>query len=47
MLLVGYDEDGYYFNDPHENRGVIRYEKELLLNRHAAQYNMAVGVRRK
>ena len=46
MLLVGYDEDGYYFNDPHENRGLIRYEKELVENRHAAQYSMAVGVQR-
>ena len=47
MLLVGYDEDGYYFNDPHENRGLIRYEKELVENRHKAQYSMAVGVCRK
>ena len=46
MLLVGYDEEGYYFNDPHENRGLMHYEKELLLNRHAAQYNMAVGVKK-
>ena len=47
MLLVGYDEEGYYFNDPHENRGLIRYEKELVENRHKAQYSMAVGVCRK
>ena len=47
MLLVGYDEEGYYFNDPHENRGLIRYEKKLLENRHAAQYSMAVGVKKK
>lgn len=47
MLLVGYDEKGYYFNDPHENRGLIRYEKELLENRHKAQYSMAVGVKKK
>ena len=47
MLLVGYDEEGYYFNDPHENRGLIRYEKELVKERHKAQYSMAVGVRRK
>ena len=47
MLLVGYDEEGYYFNDPHENRGLIRYEKELVEDRHKAQYSMAVGVCRK
>lgn len=47
MLLVGYDEEGYYFNDPHENRGLIRYDKELVENRHKAQYSMAVGVSKK
>ena len=47
MLLVGYDERGYYFNDPHENRGLIRYDKELVENRHKAQYSMAVGVSKK
>ena len=46
MLLVGYDENGYYFNDPHENRGLIHYEKELVEDRHRAQYSMAVGVRK-
>ena len=46
MLLVGYDEEGYYFNDPHENRGLIRYEKELVEARHKAQYSMAVGVKK-
>ena len=45
MLLVGYDEIGYYFNDPYENHGVIRYEKELVEQRHEAQYAMAVGVK--
>lgn len=44
MLLVGYDENGYYFNDPYENHGVIRYDKELVEERHRAQYEMAVGV---
>lgn len=47
MLLVGYDEGGYYFNDPHENRGLIRYDKELVEKRHRAQYSMAVGVSKK
>lgn len=47
MLLVGYDEEGYYFNDPYENNGVIRYPKEIVEDRHAAQHQMAVGVRKK
>lgn len=46
MLLVGYDEEGYYFNDPYENNGVIRYPKELVEDRHKAQHSQAVGVRR-
>lgn len=45
MLLVGYDEEGYYFNDPYGNNEVVCYPKELTEKRHAAQYSMAVGVR--
>lgn len=45
MLLVGYDEEGYYFNDPYENHGIIHYEKKLVEQRHEAQYAMAVGVK--
>ena len=47
MLLVGYDEEGYYFQDPDENRGLMHYEKKLVENRHKAQYNMAIGMKRK
>lgn len=47
LLLVGYDEDHYIFNDPWENRGVIACEKELAEQRHAEQYEMAVGIRKK
>ena len=46
MLLVGYDEDGYYFNDPYENNGVVLYPRDITKQRHDAQYNMAVGVKR-
>ena len=28
LVLVGYDETSYYFNDPYETRGVIAYPKE-------------------
>ena len=45
MLLVGYDEEGYWFNDPYENNGVIRYPKEIAEDRHRAQGMQAVGVR--
>lgn len=45
MLLVGYDKEGYYFNDPYDNNGTIRYSKELTKNRHRAQRSQAVAVR--
>ena len=47
MVLVGYDDDGYYFNDPYENNGVIRYSRELVKDRHKAQHMQAVAVKRK
>lgn len=45
MLLVGYDEENYYFNDPWHNHGTIGYERKLVEKRHAEQYEMAVSVR--
>lgn len=47
MLLVGYDEENYYFNDPWHDHGTIGYEKELVEKRHKEQYEMAVSVRRR
>lgn len=47
MLLVGYDAECYYFNDPYDNNGVIGYPKDLTKRRHEAQYAMAVGVKKK
>ena len=46
MLLVGYDDTHYIFNDPWDNNGVIRYEKELVKDRYAKQYSQAVGVKK-
>lgn len=45
MLLVGYDEDNYYFNDPYNGNGLIGYERKLTEKRHRAQYMQAVGVK--
>lgn len=44
MLLVGYDEENYYFNDPWQDHGTIGYERKLVEKRHAEQYEMAVSV---
>lgn len=46
MLLVGYDEENYYFNDPHNGNGLIGYPREITEKRHRAQYMQAVGVRK-
>ncbi|MBD5551148.1 MAG: C39 family peptidase [Lachnospiraceae bacterium] len=45
MLLVGYDKENYYFNDPWHGHGMIGYEKKLVEKRHAEQYSMAVSVK--
>lgn len=47
MLLIGYDEEHYYFHDPYENHGCIAYPRPLVEARHTAQYEMAVGVQKK
>lgn len=44
MLLVGYDCENYYFNDPHNGNGLIGYRKEITEERHRAQYMQAVAV---
>ena len=33
MVLVGYDDENYYFNDPYENKGIVAYDKNLLNER--------------
>jgi uncharacterized protein YvpB len=33
LVLVGYDDNNYYFNDPYKNHGVIPYEKKLVNQR--------------
>ena len=45
MLLVGYDDRNYYFNDPWKNYGLIGYERSLVEQRHKELFYMAVGVR--
>lgn len=47
MLLVGYEDGGYWFNDPYDHNGVVFYEKKLTEERHAAQHGMAIGILKK
>ncbi|MBO5372013.1 MAG: C39 family peptidase [Lachnospiraceae bacterium] len=44
MLLVGYDQESYYFNDPWHNHGCIAYPRKLVEQRHKEQREMAVAV---
>ena len=32
-MLVGYDENSYYFNDPYKNHGLIAYDKATVETR--------------
>lgn len=33
LVLVGYDDTNYYFNDPYKNHGLIGYDKSLVEKR--------------
>ena len=44
LLLVGYDDENYYFNDPWQNHGLIGYKKNIVELRHNEQYSMALAV---
>lgn len=44
MLLVGYDEEHYIFNDPWNNNGVIAYDKATVEDRFVKQHKQAVSV---
>lgn len=42
LLLVGYDEENYYFNDPWENHGCIGYARALVEQRYGEMHRQAV-----
>ncbi len=44
LVLVGYDEEQYYFNDPYEGNGLVGYERELVETRYAEIGKCAVVV---
>ena len=47
LLLVGYNDNEYVFNDPWHNHGQIGYNKELVERNHKDQYSMAVALVKK
>lgn len=47
MLLVGYDEEAYYFQDPWMNHGCVGYPKGIVEKRHGEQREMAVVAMRR
>ena len=34
LLLVGYDQTSYYFNDPYEDKGLVAYDRQLVETRY-------------
>lgn len=42
LVLVGYDADKYYFNDPYNSNGVVGYDKALVLQRYEELGKQAV-----
>jgi uncharacterized protein YvpB len=45
LLLAGYDDESYWFNDPWHNHGCCPYPKELVERRHREQGMYAVTLR--
>lgn len=44
LVLVGFNRDCYYFNDPYESNGLISFEKSLVEKRYEALGRQAVAV---
>jgi uncharacterized protein YvpB len=46
LVLVGYDENRYFFNDPYKNHGLIGYDRALVEARFREQGSQSVVVRK-
>ena len=44
LVLVGYDHDLYYFNDPYGSNGIVGYDKDLVEERYQALGLQAIAV---
>ena len=46
LVLVGYDADRYFFNDPYKNHGLIGYDRKTVEQRFLEQGSQSVVVRK-
>ena len=46
LVLVGYDADRYFFNDPYKNHGLICYDRKTVEQRFLEQGSQSVVVRK-
>lgn len=44
LVLVGYDNENYYFNDPYKNHGLIAYNKSLVEKRYKQMGSQCVHI---
>ena len=44
LVLVGYDDSSYYFNDPYGNNGLVAYNKEVVEKRYEELGKQAVVI---
>ena len=47
LILVGYDDQYYYFNDPYQSGGLKAYARSVVEARYAAMGSQAVVIERK
>ena len=46
LVLIGYDSERFFFNDPYENHGLIAYDRDLFEQRFREFGEMSVVVRK-
>ena len=44
LVLVGFNKDSYFFNDPYDSNGIIFFDKELVKTRYESLGKQAVAV---
>ncbi len=44
MVLVGYDDEHYYFNDPYNNNGLVAYSKEVATDSYKALNSQSIVI---